>query len=135
MAYDNNNTITCRLNFNNFYSRTRLFAKNIENEIKQTCCKRTRSTVRAQDYDISSSNSPKMHKKCEKWQILYVIRFCVFVAAPIKPCSVDSSRKHLRTKGTPDLHLKYSKNGGYLGLVLNDKKGNFSIKSYVVAIY
>ena len=25
------------------------------------------------------------------------------------------SRKHLRTKVTPDFHLTYSKNGGYLG--------------------
>ena len=29
-----------------------------------------------------------------------------------------SSRKHLRTKVTQDLHLTYSKNGGNLGLVL-----------------
>ena len=34
-----------------------------------------------------------------------------------------ASRKHLRTKVTPDLHLTYSKSGGNLGLVLNDKKG------------
>ena len=30
---------------------------------------------------------------------------------------IPSSRKHLRTKVTPDLHLTYSKNGGNLGLV------------------
>ena len=36
-----------------------------------------------------------------------------------------SSRKHLRTKVTSDLHLTYSKNGGNLGLVLNDKKWKF----------
>ena len=35
------------------------------------------------------------------------------------------SRKHLRTKVTPDLHLTYSKNGGNLGLVLNDKEWKF----------
>ena len=29
-----------------------------------------------------------------------------------------SSRKHLRTEVSPDLHLTYSKNGGNLGLVL-----------------
>ena len=29
-----------------------------------------------------------------------------------------TSRKHIRTKVTPDLHLTYSKNGGNLGLVL-----------------
>ena len=34
----------------------------------------------------------------------------------------SSSRKHLRTKVTPDLHVTYSKNGGNLGLVLHDKK-------------
>ena len=33
-----------------------------------------------------------------------------------------TSRKYLRTKVTPDFHLTYSKNGGNLGLVLNDKK-------------
>ena len=27
----------------------------------------------------------------------------------------QTSRKHLRTKVTPDLHLTYSKNGGNLG--------------------
>ena len=48
----------------------------------------------------------------------------------------NTSLKHLRTKITPDLHLTYSKNGGNLGLVLKTiKKGNFSIKSYVVATY
>ena len=36
-----------------------------------------------------------------------------------------ASRKHLRTKVIPDLHLTYSKNGGNLGLVLNDKKWKF----------
>ena len=36
-----------------------------------------------------------------------------------------SSRKRLLTKVTPDLHLTYSKNGGNLGLVLNDKKWKF----------
>ena len=39
-------------------------------------------------------------------------------------CLVEArltSRKHLRTKVTPDLHLTFSKNGGNLGLVLNDK--------------
>ena len=29
--------------------------------------------------------------------------------------SSDASRKHLRTKVTPDFHLTYSKNGGNLG--------------------
>ena len=38
----------------------------------------------------------------------------------------ESSLKHLRTKVTPDLHLTYSKNGGNLGLVLNDKKMEIS---------
>ena len=32
-----------------------------------------------------------------------------------------TSRKLLRIKVTPDLHLKYSKNGGNLGLVLKMK--------------
>ena len=30
----------------------------------------------------------------------------------------STSRKHLRTKATPDLQLTYSENGGNLGLVL-----------------
>ena len=33
----------------------------------------------------------------------------------------ESSRKLLRIKETPDLHLTYSKNEGNLGLVLNMK--------------
>ena len=37
----------------------------------------------------------------------------------------QSSRKHLRTKVTPDLHLTYIKNWGNLRLVLNDKKWKF----------
>ena len=39
---------------------------------------------------------------------------------PSKSCRV-SSRKLLRIKVTPDLHLTYSKNGGNLGLVLKMK--------------
>ena len=39
--------------------------------------------------------------------------------------SAYAPRKHLRTKVTPYLHLTYSKNGGNLGLVLNDKKWKF----------
>ena len=34
---------------------------------------------------------------------------------------LQSSRKLLRTKVTPDLHLTYSKNGGNMGLVLEIK--------------
>ena len=34
----------------------------------------------------------------------------------------STSRKLLRIKVTPDLHLTYSKNGGNLGLVLKMKK-------------
>ena len=36
-----------------------------------------------------------------------------------------ASRTYLRTKVTPDLHLTYSKNGGNLGLVLNDNTWKF----------
>ena len=36
-------------------------------------------------------------------------------------CSLITSRKLLRIKVTPDLHLTYSKNGGNLGLVLKMK--------------
>ena len=35
--------------------------------------------------------------------------------------NVNPSRKLLRIKVTPDLHLTYSKNGGNLGLVLKMK--------------
>ena len=38
-------------------------------------------------------------------------------------CSYTTSQKHLRTKVTPDFHLKYSKNGGNLGRNQNDKNG------------
>ena len=37
----------------------------------------------------------------------------------------STSRKHICTKITPDLHLTYSKNGGNQGLVLNDKNWKF----------
>ena len=47
----------------------------------------------------------------------------------------NASRKHLCTKVTSVLHVSYSKIGGNLGLVLNDKKGNFSIKSYVKQLW
>ena len=43
----------------------------------------------------------------------------------------NTSWKHLHTKVTRDL-LKYSQKGENLGLALNDKGGNVSIKSYVV---
>ena len=33
-----------------------------------------------------------------------------------------SSRKRLRTKVTPDLHLTYSKTGGNQGLIINGKR-------------
>ena len=33
-----------------------------------------------------------------------------------------TSQKHIRKNVTPELHLTYSKSGGNLGLVLNDKK-------------
>ena len=36
-----------------------------------------------------------------------------------------TSRKRLRTKVTPDLHLTCSKNGGNLGLIKNGKKWLF----------
>ena len=35
--------------------------------------------------------------------------------------AIQASRKLLRIKVTPDLHLTYSKNGGNLGLVLKTK--------------
>ena len=38
---------------------------------------------------------------------------CLFVGIGLK--QAFSSRKHLRTKATPDFHLTYSKNGGNLG--------------------
>ena len=52
--------------------------------------------------------------------------------------SAVASRKHLRTKMTPDFHLTYGKNGGKWGKNQNDKSEQFryfSIKSYVVDVY
>ena len=49
-----------------------------------------------------------------------------------------SSRKQLRTKVTPDLHLTYSKMGeiwGWYKMVKSDNFQYFSIKSYVVDVY
>ena len=49
------------------------------------------------------------------------------------------SRKHLRTKVTPDFNLTYSKNWGKSGvgikIIKNDNFHYFSIKSYVVNVY
>ena len=53
--------------------------------------------------------------------------------------SLLSSRKHLRTKVTPDFHLTFSKNGGKSGVGIKMIKSYnlqyFSIKSYVVDVY
>ena len=49
-----------------------------------------------------------------------------------------TSRKHLRTKVTPDFHLTYSKMGDIWGRNQNDKMDTFqyfSIKSYVLDVY
>ena len=46
-----------------------------------------------------------------------------------------TSRKHLRTKVTPDFHLTYSKNGRNLGSDSIDNFQYFFIKSYVVDVY
>ena len=50
-----------------------------------------------------------------------------------------ASRKHLRTKVTPDFHLTYSKNGGNSGvgieIIIMDNFQYLSIKSYVVDVY
>ena len=57
-------------------------------------------------------------------------------AGPV--CKANTSRKHLRTKVTPDFHLTYSKNGGKSGVGIKMIKGvnfrYFSIKSYALAI-
>ena len=45
----------------------------------------------------------------------------------LAPVACRSSRKHLNTKVTPDLHLTYSKNGANLGSESNDKKCKISI--------
>ena len=56
-------------------------------------------------------------------------------------CSLSkvTSRKHLRTKVTPDIHLTYSENGGKSGvgikMIKMDNFQYFSIKSYVVDVY
>ena len=39
----------------------------------------------------------------------------VALCGPVLFEILRSSRKHLRTKVTPDFHLTYSKNGGNLG--------------------
>ena len=46
----------------------------------------------------------------------------------------STSRKHLRTKAIPDLQLTHSETGKSGAGIKTIKSGNFSIKSYVVAI-
>ena len=54
---------------------------------------------------------------------LFILRkFIIQTRMHNHPVGLDiSSRKLLRIKLTPDLHLAYSKNGGNLGLVLKKK--------------
>ena len=48
--------------------------------------------------------------------------FCLpFSVSSVKQLFIGTSRKLLRIKVTPDLHLTYSKNGGNLGLILKKK--------------
>ena len=51
---------------------------------------------------------------CQKRQDYHVVSQFL----PVSSANNLSSREHLRTKVTPDLHLTYSKNGGNLGLIL-----------------
>ena len=51
------------------------------------------------------------------WSTVVQLSVVFFCASLI----LSSSRKLLRIKVTPDLHLTYSKNGGNLGLVLKMK--------------
>ena len=69
------------------------------------------------------------------YQRLHCSPFDAFMPSEIKISRVQptSSRKHLRTKVTPDFHLRYSKNGGNLGIKMIKKiVFNIGIKSYVV---
>ena len=60
--------------------------------------------------------------------VFFVVVFCfffvlffVFFVFFFMYLHLPASRKLLRIKVTPDLHLTYSKNGGNLGLVLKMK--------------
>ena len=55
----------------------------------------------------------------------YIARICLRNEGFDLARRCPACRKHLRTKVTPDLHLTYSKFGGNLGLVLNDKNWLF----------
>ena len=54
--------------------------------------------------------------------IRYLVKLSVISRKAAQKHLMLSSRKHIRTKVTPDLHLTYSKNGGNLGLVLKRYK-------------
>ena len=60
-------------------------------------------------------------KKCGKHVIIYKYFMPMIADILIVGVTVFSSRKLLRIKVTPDLHLTYSKNGGNLGLILKMK--------------
>ena len=56
--------------------------------------------------------------KFNKIQVSATVRIyheCEVLIDKSVPRATVSSRKHLRTKVTPDFHLTYSKNGGNLG--------------------
>ena len=62
------------------------------------------------------------------------------VISQISYPGVLTSRKHLRTKETPDFHLTYSKysrgkSGVGIKMIKSEKIQYFSIKSYVVDVY
>ena len=66
------------------------------------------------------------------WGIVFLLGsgFCIangsMVSENSKQLKRDRTENHSsRTKVPPDLHLTYIKNGGNLGLVLNDKKCKF----------
>ena len=66
---------------------------------------------------LSDSYSTKKKRKRKLCREQDLVGTCMFTSFK-ETFRMVSSRKHLRTKIPPDLHLKYSKTGGNLGLVL-----------------
>ena len=75
---------------------------------------------------IQIKHSKTQRTICSQQSNMVCIQFDQFLS-----CSSDrflnlkfqaASRKHLHIGVIPDLHIAYSKKGGNLGLVLNDKK-------------
>ena len=69
-------------------------------------------------HNFSSKNyhfSAVKNRSILRRHVIVMYNNCRFLVSAHKKRGIKTSRKHLRTKVTPDFHLTYNKNGGNLG--------------------